>query len=156
MGFTGVRMYLKEALLGMIQVHSEVRFLYRISINGPPKTFYFASNHNWECKKKNEKILHDWSQSTALFLIIAIMYTRDSCIIISFVTWLLMGFHLQVFCISTSFVPRVMFSLVEHVMDEISRLFQCVPEFSRNGALQVSGSQNQRSRCGSSRYVIVR
>ena len=44
----------------------------------------------------------------------------------------------QVYSISPSFVPRVMLSLVEHVMDEISRLFQCVPEFSRNGALQVS------------------
>ena len=44
---------------------------------------------------------------------------------------------LQVYAICSSFVSRVMFSLVEHVMDEISRLFQCVAEFSRNGALQV-------------------
>ena len=44
----------------------------------------------------------------------------------------------QVYSISPSFVPRVMFRLIEYVMDEISRLYQCVQEFSDNGALQVS------------------
>ncbi|KAM4705416.1 exocyst complex component 2 [Rhinophrynus dorsalis] len=44
--------------------------------------------------------------------------------------------HAEVFTVSKELVPRVMSRIVEAVGDELSRLMQCVPSFSRNGALQ--------------------
>uniref|UniRef100_A0A8C5ME68 Exocyst complex component 2 n=1 Tax=Leptobrachium leishanense TaxID=445787 RepID=A0A8C5ME68_9ANUR len=44
--------------------------------------------------------------------------------------------HAEVFAISKELVPRVMSHIVEAVGEELSRLMQCVPSFSTNGALQ--------------------
>ncbi|CAH2284188.1 exocyst complex component 2 [Pelobates cultripes] len=44
--------------------------------------------------------------------------------------------HAEVFAISKELVPRVMSNIVEAVGEELSRLMQCVPAFSANGALQ--------------------
>lgn len=45
--------------------------------------------------------------------------------------------HAEVYSISPSFINRVMTKIVDAVVEEISRLIQCVPEFGTNGMLQV-------------------
>ena len=45
--------------------------------------------------------------------------------------------HAEVYSISPHFVHRVMCRIVEATADEISRLLQCVPKYSHQGALQV-------------------
>ncbi|XP_041040472.1 exocyst complex component 2 [Carcharodon carcharias] len=44
--------------------------------------------------------------------------------------------HAEVFTISKDLVPRVLSRIIEAVIEEMSRLMQCVSSFSRNGALQ--------------------
>lgn len=44
--------------------------------------------------------------------------------------------HAEVYSISPNFIPRVMTKIVDAVVDEVSRLTQCVTAFGPNGALQ--------------------
>lgn len=44
--------------------------------------------------------------------------------------------HAEVYSISPSFISRVMTKIVDAVVEEMSRLIQCVPEFGTNGILQ--------------------
>ncbi len=45
--------------------------------------------------------------------------------------------HAEVHSLSPNLVERVMFQVMESVVNEISRLFQCVTGFNQSGALQV-------------------
>ncbi|XP_057555565.1 exocyst complex component 2 isoform X2 [Hippopotamus amphibius kiboko] len=44
--------------------------------------------------------------------------------------------HAEVFAVSSGLAPRVLSRVLEAVSEELSRLMQCVPSFSRDGALQ--------------------
>jgi len=48
--------------------------------------------------------------------------------------------HAEVYSISPAFINRIMGKIVGAIVEEMSRLIQCVPEFGTNGMIQVGST----------------